>query len=228
MIRLRLQGQSYSEIQKVVDGISKSTLSLWLKNLVLSDIARARLAERERKRSVEALIRRNKRQTLVALERRSAILNKYKSEVGSMSRRDLIIIGAALYWAEGHKRPIKRNSRELTNHAVSFTNADPQMLKIFLKFLYEICEIPLGNIKIGVRIFQHLNEEVVLSYWSRTLAIPLNNFTKTYIGISRSSTGKRPFNRLPYGVVQIRIYNTNLFHRIMGWIDGLKSQCEPR
>ena len=35
--------------------------------------------------------------------------------------------------------------------------------------------------------------------------------------------GKRPFNRLPFGVIQVRISNTNLFHKIMGWIEGVRS-----
>ena len=145
-------------------------------------------------------------------------------EIGKFSKRDLLTLGISLYWAEGYKRPIVKNGREATYHPISLTNSDPRLLKAFIEFLTKVCNVPLEAIKTNVRIFQHLNEKEVLSYWNKTLGVLPENFTKTYVGISRSSMGKRPYNRLPYGVVQIRVSNTPLFHRIMGWIEGLKSK----
>ena len=147
-----------------------------------------------------------------------------RSEIKDISPRDLLLIGATLYWAEGHKRPIMKNGRELTSHSISLTNSDPKLVKVFLEFAIKICKVPIDKITANVRIFEHLNEENVLSYWARETNIPRKNFTKTYVGTSRSSMGKKPFNRLPYGVIQIRINNTSLFHRVMGWISGLKSK----
>ncbi|HEY5220845.1 MAG TPA: hypothetical protein VIJ29_01695 [Candidatus Paceibacterota bacterium] len=54
------------------------------------------------------------------------------------------------------------------------------------------------------------------------IGIPKDNFTKTHVGLSRSSMGKRPFDRLPHGVIQIRINSTDLFYKVMGWIEGIK------
>jgi hypothetical protein len=225
-IRLRLQGKSYSEIQKDLIGIPKSTLSDWLKDLVLSESARKRLDTRTREKSFAGMLKRNKQQTKIAINRKNEILNISRNEIKNLSRTELLLVGSALYWAEGYKRPkMKKDGHEMINHPISFTNADPKMLNIFLRFMDEICDTPKEKIKVGVRIFQHLNEEEVLHYWSTTLGIPRSNFTKTYLGISKSSAGKRPFNRLPYGVVQIRLNSTNLFHKIMGWIEGIKDQC---
>lgn len=224
-MRLRLQGKSYTEIQGELGGISKSTLSLWFKDMLLSDAARERLEKRQQANSTAGLLKRNKRQTAIAIARRKSILGTSQKQIENLSRNELLLIGAALYWAEGHKRPIMKNGRELTSHHVSMTNADPKILNMFLRFITEICDISREEVKVGVRIFQHLNEEVVLDYWSKTLSIPRANFNKTYLGISKSSQGKRPFNRLPYGVVQLRIYNTDLFHKIMGWIEGMKNKC---
>ncbi len=223
-IRLRLTGRSYSEIRGLLGRISKSTLSLWLKDIVLSDAASSALKRRTWERSLAGLLKRNKKQTILALRRKSDIQTEAKNQIGDISKEKLLLVGAALYWAEGYKRAKRRNGLEVTNHPVSLTNADPKLLKMFIKFLVEVCEVARERIKIGVRIFQHLNEEEVLNYWSDTLQISRKNFTKTYLGISRSSMGKRPFNRLPYGVAQIRINNTNLFHKIMGWIDGVKEK----
>jgi transposase-like protein len=224
-MRLRLQGKSYTEIQRELGGISKSTLSLWFKDMLLSDAARERLEKRQQAKSTAGLLKRNKRQTAMAIQRKNNILGVSKDQIGLFSANELLLIGAALYWAEGYKKPKMKNGRELTSHPISFTNADPKMLNMFLRFMTEICEVPRKDITVGVRIFQHLNKEAVLHYWSETLSIPRSNFEKTYLGISKSSQGKRPFNRLPYGVVQIRLNSTNLFHKIMGWIEGMKDQC---
>lgn len=223
-VRLRLQGKSYSEIQKTLDGISKSTLSAWLKGVVLSDAPLSRLRERTREKSLRGLLRRNRLQTVLAVGRRNERLKLAKAEIKHISLDNLFYIGLALYWAEGYKRPIIKNNREVTFHPISLTNSDPKLVRIFIEFLIRICKVLPEKIKASVRIFQHLNESNALNYWSKTTGIPLKNFTKTYVGTSRSSMGKRPFNRLPYGIIQIRMNDTSLFHRIIGWIEGLKSK----
>lgn len=223
-IKLRLEGKSYTEIQKELFGISKGTLSVWLANVDLTQNIKRRLLARTNKNALKALIARNKNQTKLALARKNDIINNSKKEIVALSRDALFSIGLALYWAEGYKRKIIYKGKEKTYHPISLTNSDPKLVKMFLRFLKEICSVPIEKIKANIRIFQHLNEGVVLSFWSQELGIPRKNFTKTYVGISKSSMGKKPFNRLPYGVIQIRISDTNLFHKIIGWIEGLKNQ----
>ena len=63
-----------------------------------------------------------------------------------------------------------------------------------------------------------------LHIWQKITGLPEKNFGKIYYGISKSSQGKRPFTRLPYGTILIRVNSTNLFHRIMGWIEGLSEK----
>ena len=145
-----------------------------------------------------------------------------QSEIRQFSKETLCYLGAALYWAEGYKRPIVRNGRETTYHPVSITNSDPALIRLFIRFIQEVCAVPIEKVKASVRIFKHLNENEVIRYWMHHTNLPRKNFTKTMIPISRSSMNKRPFNRLPFGVIQIRISDTNLFHRIMGWIEGIK------
>ncbi|MDO8466740.1 MAG: helix-turn-helix domain-containing protein [bacterium] len=222
-IKLRLQGKSYSEIQKTLPGISKSTLSLWLKNIVLSASAREKIENRSKQKSLEGLLKRNKNQTHLALQRKEEIQKLAHGEIANISIQNLFFIGLALYWAEGYKRPIVRGGREVTYHPISLTNADPVLINVFLAFIKKICKVPVEKIKANLRIFQHMNAEATLKYWVKTTGIPRENFNKTYLGISKSSMGKRPFNRLPYGVLQVRISDTKLFHRIIGWIDGVKN-----
>jgi len=164
-------------------------------------------------------------QTVLAIRRRLEIINTAKREISSPTKGDIFFIGTALYWAEGYKRPQVRNGRELTNHPVSFTNSDPGIVLLFLRFLREVCEVPDDKIRADVRIYQHLNTDETLKYWARLTKIRKESFGKVYYGISKSSLGKRPYNRLPFGAIQIRVNDTKLFHRIMGWIEGLKKFC---
>jgi DNA-binding transcriptional ArsR family regulator len=223
-LKLRLQGRSYSEIQKALNGISKSTLSIWLKDVVLAEEARLRIRARSREKSLAGLLKHNKNQTKFSITRRDEIRRAARAQVRNLSKSDLLLVGIALYWAEGYKRPIMRNGREMTYHPINLTNSDPKILKAFIEFARNVCNVPVSKIKVELRIFKHLNETQVANYWSRELGISRGNFQKILVVVSKSSMGKRPFHRLPYGVVQIRINDTNLFHRIMGWIEGLKNQ----
>ncbi len=220
-LKLRLRGKSYSEIQKTL-GTPKSTLSAWLSNVTLSENAAQRINNRALARSRIGLLRRNKNQKKLAIERKLARISEASKEINNLTKKELLILGTALYWAEGYKRVIIRKGQERTCHPVSLTNSDPYLVKCFMKFLREICATPEAKIKADIRIYNHLNENKLLEFWSKTTGIPRERFGKTYYGVSKSSQGKKPFNILPFGTIQIRVNSTELFHRIMGWIEGVK------
>lgn len=225
-IVLRMRGLSFSEIQKKLGRISKSTLSIWLSGVILPKTAQMRLSKRIKHGSMIGLLRASKNQTKRAWDNKRAIEKKESSRIKNITKENLFFLGIALYWAEGYKRPIVRNGRECTYHSVSLTNSDPILIRTFLDFLEKICGVSRNKVKVGLRIFEHMNEDEALRFWIQKTGIPRKNFGKTYRGISKSSMGKRPFNRLPHGVIQVNIANTNLFHRIMGWISGLKQQFD--
>jgi len=172
--------------------------------------------------SVAALIRRNEQQTHLAIKRALGIRKEATGEITSFSNDDLLFLGSALYWAEGYKRPVIRNGKEVTHHVVSITNSDLYLVKLFLKFLREYCKVPEEKIKASIRIYEHQNESLLLDFWQKETKILPQNFKKTYYGTSKSILGKRPFNRLLHGTVQIVVADTKLFHRIMGYIEKIK------
>lgn len=217
---LRLQGHSYNEIGRML-GIPKATLSNWFSGLVLPEEAQARIKKRTREGSLKGLIKKNKLQTHQAWQRATTIRKAAKSEITRISKKDLLLIGAALYWAEGYKKLVVKDGKERTHHKISFSNTDPIMIRLFIQFLSDVLEISKSKIYASVRIFEHMNEKEALRYWQRTTGLPRENFQKFYYGVSRSSMGKRPYNRLPYGTIQIIVGDTKNFHKIMGWIEGL-------
>jgi len=220
-LKLRLSGKSYREINIALN-VPKSTLSGWLSNVIISQELKVKIEKRAYKKSIEGLIKRNKNQTFLAMKRASETRKKAASEIKALSQNELLHLGIALYWAEGYKRLLVKNGRELTHHVVSLTNSDPTLVKLFLKFLREYCLVQEKKIKASIRIFQHQNEKTLIHFWQKETEIPIENFRKTYYGISKSSMGKRPYNRLPYGTIQVVVADTALFHRIMGYIEGLK------
>lgn len=123
--------------------------------------------------------------------------------------------------AEGYKRLQVRGGQERTYHPVVLANSDPQLVSLFIKFLRVVCGVATTDIKAEIRIFKHMDGLKVLKFWQGQTGLPKQNFGKIYYGISISSLGKRPYNRLPFGTISIRVNNTNLFHKIMGWIEGL-------
>lgn len=222
-IRLRLKGRSFSEIYEEL-GIAKSTLSGWLKDVVLSDGALLRLQGRVRQGTLNGLVKRNKLQTAVAQKRAGELRSVSKSLVIKLNKKDLLLLGAALYWAEGYKRPIVRYGRELTSHSISFVNADPHMIKAFVSFLKVILNIPSEKIILYMRLYPQINELHARRYWKGVTGLPSSCFRKASFLITNASKGHRPSGRLPYGTLQIHVADTAKFHTLMGFIEGVKKQ----
>lgn len=221
-LKLRLQGKSYNEIRHLLS-IPKSTLSGWFRDMILPHSAQERLKKRFQERSLAGLLKQSIFQTQAAQNRARTIRTQAKNNVGSLSSRDLKIAGIALYWAEGYKRPIVVKGKIKTHHPVRMSNSDPYLVALFLRFLREICQVSEERIRVSVHHYEHQNTGYLLEFWSRTTGISSGQFKSFYNGISKSSLGRRPYNTLPYGTVQIGVNDTALYHKIMGWIDGLSS-----
>src|SRR3989344_1983843 len=99
VVKLRKKGFSYSEIKKLIP-VSKSSLSLWLRNISLS---RAQIKRLRAKGDVARQLGSNALKA-ERIKRTKSITNEAISEVGELSSRELWLIGTALYWAEGTKQ----------------------------------------------------------------------------------------------------------------------------
>jgi hypothetical protein len=221
-LRLRLAGKSYNEIRAAL-GVSKSTLSGWFKQLVLSDTARARLASRTRLGSA-TLIKRNKMQTHKAEQRMRETRTSAKVAIPALTKRDLLIIGTVLYWAEGYKRLKVKDGKERMGHTISFVNSDADMISVFIHFLREVLNIPSEDIRLSMRLYAHINEDEARTHWIRATGLSRGRFFKTTLLVSGASKGVRPYNRLPYGTLQVEVCNTAKFHHLMGMIEGVKEK----
>ncbi len=122
----------------------------------------------------------------------------------------LKIVGASLYWAEGYAA--SRNS-------IIFANTDPNMIKLMMLFFRKVCKVPNSKFRGKISIHPHLNIKGAERYWSKISNIPLKQFNKPLLAISRSSQGKR--DTLPVGTFRILIGDVYTCSKIKGWIEGL-------
>src|SRR3989344_5710719 len=165
-LTMRKKGMSYSQIKEKL-GVSKSTLSGWLYNMPLSE-------KRIRELRADNPIRIEKYRNTMRAKRENRLSEVYKKvsrDVGSLSKRDLFLAGLFLYWGEGTK--VQKN-------AVTLTNTNPAMLKLFIKWL-ELLDIKRKYLKIKLHLYSDMNIKRSLDFWSKELNIPISQFRKPYI-----------------------------------------------
>ena len=215
VIKLRLKGKSYREIAKAV-GVSKNSVSRWCKNLKLPLSAR-KILEKKNDYPKELFRKYNQlKHKKVQIENRE-IVRKFSKEIRVLSKYELKLIGAALYWAEGYKNQ-KREAK-----CVQLSNSDPYLVALFLRFLREIIGISEEKLKVSIRVHPNINEKSAINFWNEITNIPKERFRIT-TQISRASKRKRPYNSLPHGTLDLRVHRRQKFYQIKGWIDGLIGQ----
>src|SRR3989344_3832071 len=214
-LTLRLEGKTYGEI-KGLFGIPKSTLSNWFSTLELDNKVR-RILESKRKDGYLKLLEFNKIRTINIKKENEDIRKDYESRINKLNSRELTILGAALYWGEGYKN---FNPKKGAYPYLCFGNSDQLMHKVFVAFLERILKITKDKVRCQVMIYPNINPSKAVQYWQDITQIPVENF-RTQMAISRSSQGKRPWNTLPYGTLQLRINKRQEFFKIRGLIDGI-------
>lgn len=174
-IELRKLGKSYGEINKEL-GISKSTLSDWLKDFTLSkdqlDKLRGNISGiRQRAIELTSLTKLRKRQ-----KRFEEVYKNEKKKLLPLTEKELYLSGLFLYWGEGRKG---------WNRQISVCNTDPRVMKFYLYWLTKSLRIPRVKIKVNIHLYSDMDIPNSLSYWSRELNIPLSQFNRPYVKKSK-------------------------------------------
>lgn len=214
-IKLRKEGKTYSEILAEIP-IAKSTLSDWLKSVQLAvpqkqRITRKRLAAAQR----GATARRNAR-----LNEVDEYVEKGREYTGSISARELWLIGVALYWAEGSKQRISGPST-----GVMFGNSDAKMIKVFLIWL-RLARIPPASIYFELYIHETRKADTVAfkEWWAKQIGVSVSLIDKVYFKKGNIKTNRTNIKDLYHGLIRIRVKSsTTLNRKINGWIEGVVS-----
>jgi hypothetical protein len=209
-IKLRRCGYSIKHIAKELQA-AQSSVSIWTRSVRLTQQQIEML--RANTHSPQTIEKRRQSRLKSEAAKRNFIIRGAKSTVSTISKRELWLMGISLYWAEGGK----------TQSVVRFSNGDPRMIRLMLRFFREVCMVDEAKIKGHIHIHESLNVKVAEQYWQQLTGIPPERFYKTYNKPNKSSKGTR--NSLPFGVFDIYIMNANLLLKIKGWIEGAYSNA---
>ena len=206
-VELRKQGVAMGEIAQRL-GVSKSSVSLWVRDVKLTPAQLNKLNSNGH--SVDAIEKRRMSRLAGTKARRVFITEKALIEAEKLVKDTLWCVGTSLYWGEGCK----------TQNMVRLANSDPAVLVIIMKYFRITCAVPEHQFRGHIHTFAHCDEKKAERYWSDVTGIPLKQFFKTYKKQSSASKNKR--HTLPMGTCQVYVHDTQLFFRIMAWIEYLK------
>ncbi|MBI5456267.1 hypothetical protein HY969_00860 [Candidatus Kaiserbacteria bacterium] len=210
---LRQSGKSVKEIERLLN-VPRSSVSVWVRDIPLTAMQKKRLSERGH--SLEVLEKRRSTRLANESRRRTIFLEKGHSDIKEFPDIDVFMLGIGLYLGEGSKTD--RGKIELSN-------TDPRIIQIFIRFLMQSCGYPLSRIHATIGIHSHLSIDKAEKYWSTISGIPLRQFSKTFIQISRAGKGER--DKLPFGTFSVGVYDTAARVRLEGWIQGIYKRLFP-
>lgn len=201
--RLRKLGKSYNEILRVIP-VAKSSLSLWLQKMPLTEDEKAVLKRRKDENISIGRIRAAASLRNLRLARDSALLQTAEREFKLYQTDPFFYVGMALYWAEGSKR----------SSTFMFVNSDSDMMLVMLKWIEKFLGVPRSAIR--ARLYTHKpfaygNYEQI---WSKVLSIPIENFRRTIYKPTGLLVRKRP-NYV--GCLRIEIGGVTYFRKYLFW-----------
>jgi hypothetical protein len=213
--RLRGAVHSYTYISQVTK-VSKGTLSVWLADIpyipnteTIKRIGNARAASGQ----VKSRLKRES----IAKAKVEAL-----AELGSISKRDLFILGLGLYIGEGVK----------SNASIGFANANPSVVNLIIRWLVETLELPKSHIRLRLHLYPDCDEAKSLQYWSEMTTIPLSQFQKTSFD-RRTDKKVTKAGKLPYGTAHLvvrsmgeRRFGVFLSRKIEAWSAQVLKQEE--
>ena len=201
----REEGRSVKEIERLL-GVSRSTASIWVRDIPLTDAQRASLKRRNP-------IYNGQFAGAAANAERGRTRRLAYQEQGRLRAKEcgpLYVAGCMLYWGEGAK----------SRNYAALSNADPEVLRLFGRFMRECFGVADLRMRVTCHLFaDHISKQrEVEQFWLDGLGLPQACLRKSVVNrYSRSSQRKR-FNRLPYGTCKVVVYSTEIVQMIYGSI----------
>ena len=198
-IKFRRQGKSYSEIKKIIN-VSKSSLSLWLRNIELTKDQIKGLHEKK----LQA-VERYKQSMKIKREKRLEEYydNQFKKWI-PLSRREEFLAGLFLYWGEGNKA---------SRSSINITNTDHSVIKFGYFWMNKCLGIPRNKIYVLLHLYKDMDIESATNFWSKEIGIERKQFRNPYIKNSlRSGVDQKGFG---HGTCGLWAYKTEIKENIL-------------
>lgn len=163
---LRAGGATYPEIAERL-GVSKSSVSLWVRDIP-GPPRQERAARHARRMGNDYWVAENARRDAV----REQVKTEAAREIGALSRRELLLVGATLYWAEGSKdKEYARRER------LVFINSDVRVIRTYLAWL-DAMDIDPDRRSFRLSIHESADVPAATEFWGDAIGVPTICFRK--------------------------------------------------
>jgi len=125
-------------------------------------------------------------------------------EFETQAQQSLFDLGIGLYIGEGTK----------SDQNVCLANSDPSVIRIWLRFLREICNVEETKLFAYLNMFDDLDVEQTIAYWQDVTCLARSQFFKPTI---RSNKGEGYGKKSPYGTLTVGISNKKLARQMTEW-----------
>jgi hypothetical protein len=195
---LRAQNRTLADIAETL-GASKSSVSLWVRDVPFTPSLRLRGPHRRPHPAHEAKLRQIEELDREGMER-----------IGTLSEKEFLITGVALYAGEGGKR----------DGAVQFANTDPAMVRLFCAWLRHFFDIDESRLRARVYLHEGLDLEAAEAFWSATTEVPRVQFRRAHRAVPDASIRH---NKHVHGCAYVYYCCSKTHRQIMGLIRALLS-----
>jgi hypothetical protein len=150
------------------------------------------------------------------LRARDAVIAQAAQEIGSITPRELLLVGVAIYWAEGAKsKPWAIRDR------LTFINSDPSMVLMFVSWL-ELLGIDRSQCRFHLQIHESADVRAAETYWSDLVGVDLETFNKTTLKRHNPKTVRKNVGEEYRGCLVVDVLQSAvMFQLVAGWWDGL-------
>ena len=194
--KLRGEGLSVREIERRV-GVARSSVSLWVQDVALTDAQRDYLAHAPRPGTTTR-------------HRRLREICQAEGREAARRGEALHAIGCMLFWAEGSKMI----------NITQITNSDAELLRLFAEFLRHYFDVPDEKFRLKCNLFaDHLDRQrAIEQYWLDALELPDSCLTKSTVNVYSRASGRTRKGKLPFGTCRVTVCNVKIAQHLFGAI----------
>jgi len=116
--------------------------------------------------------------------------NAYKEArnlINNLSSKEKLLFLSALYWGEGSKKDF------------GLSNTDPKLIAVYIGILRDVLGIKNDQLRISIRIYEDLDKNTCLEFWSSVVRIPKKKFINVNVLLGKKK------GKLPYGMCRVRV-----------------------
>ncbi|MFG3699554.1 resolvase [Micromonospora sp. NPDC047620] len=214
-LRLRQRGCTVPEIAKRV-GVARSIAYQWVRHLPIdrdSEEVRAR-----RRAHSKVMTDAQWGQHRAARDAaRAETVAKAAAWVKQLRHRELVLVGAAIYWCEGGKaKPWRPNDCR-----VKFINSDPALVLLFLRFV-EALGVGPAALRFRVSIHENADEAEAVRWWAELVGVPAEEFQRSSLKRHRPETKRQDAGEGYRGCLTVNVLRSSrLYWKVEGIMKGM-------